>query len=82
MLPRHEFLPNEIHITYCLKKNLNVSRPSEHPPVREKNVNTFRWDHGLQIQNLFMAFKAAVNTIVPRFPCFAFCTSKYRPFQT
>ena len=40
------------------KKNLNASRPSEHPSVRgEKNVNAFRWDHGLQIQNLFMAFK-------------------------
>ena len=38
-------------------KNLNASRPSEHPPVREKNVKTFRWDHTLQIQNLFMAFK-------------------------
>ena len=39
-----------------LKKNLKASRPSEHPPVRGKNVKTFRWDHGLQIQNLFMAF--------------------------
>ena len=42
----------------CLKKNLNASRPSEHPPVRGKNVKTFRWDHiRLQRQNLFMAFK-------------------------
>ena len=40
-----------------LKKNLNASRPSEHPPVRRKNVKTFRWDHRLQIQNLLMAFK-------------------------
>ena len=39
-----------------LKKNLNVSRPSEHPPVRGENVKTFRWDHGLQRQNLLMAF--------------------------
>ena len=39
----------------CLKKNLNASRPSEHPPVRGENVKTFsRWDHRLQIQNLFM----------------------------
>ena len=30
-----------------LKKNLNA--PSEHPPVRGKNVKTFRWDHTLQI---------------------------------
>ena len=35
----------------CLKKNLNASSPSEHPPpVREKNVKTFRWDHRLQIK--------------------------------
>ena len=24
----------EQHTTYCLKKNQNASRPSEHPPVR------------------------------------------------
>ena len=40
-----------------LKKHLNASRPSEHPPVRGENVKTFRWDHRPQIQNLFMAFK-------------------------
>ena len=40
-----------------LKKNQNTPRPSEHPPVREENVKTFRWDQRLQIQNLFMAFK-------------------------
>ena len=40
-----------------LKKNLNASRPSEHPPVRGEIVETFRWDHGLPIQKLFMAFK-------------------------
>ena len=44
---------------YFLKKNLNASKPSEHPPVRGENVKTFRWDHRLQIQNLFMAFKRA-----------------------
>ena len=28
----------------CLKKNLNSSRPSEHPPVREENVKRVpRW---------------------------------------
>ena len=43
--------------TVGVKKTLNASRPSEHPPVKEKNVKTFRWDHGLQRQNLFMAFK-------------------------
>ena len=38
----------------CLRKNLDASRPSEHPPDRGKNVKTFRWGHRLQIQNLFM----------------------------
>ena len=32
----------------CLKKNLNASRPSEHPPARGQNVKTFGWDHSLQ----------------------------------
>ena len=27
------------------------------PRLGRKNVKTFRWDHRLQIQNLFMAFK-------------------------
>ena len=45
---------NNIH---CLKKNLNASRPSEHPSVGGESVKTFRWDHRLQRQNLFMAFK-------------------------
>ena len=40
-----------------LKKNQDAPRPSEHPPVRGKNVKTFRWDHRPQIQNLLMAFK-------------------------
>ena len=40
------------------KKTQNAPRTSEHPPVRGKNVKTFRWDHRLQIiQNLFRAFK-------------------------
>ena len=46
---------------YCvygtLKKNQNAPRPPEHPPVRGGNAKTFRWNHRLQIQNLFMAFK-------------------------
>ena len=37
-----------------LKKHLNASRPSEHPPVRGKNVKTFRWDHRPQLQNLLL----------------------------
>ena len=42
---------------FCLKKNLNASGPTKHPSVRGENVKTFRWDHRLQKQNLFMAFK-------------------------
>ena len=41
---------------WCSKKNLNTSRPSELPPVRGQNVQTFRWGHRLQRQNIFMAF--------------------------
>ena len=44
-------------INRVFKEKLNASRPSEHPPVRGKSAKTFRWDHRLQIQNLFMAFK-------------------------
>ena len=40
-----------------VEHKLNAPRPSEHPPVRGKSVKTFRWDHRLQIQNFFMAFK-------------------------
>ena len=47
-----------VAVSRACKKNQNAPRPSEHPPVREKNVKTFRWDqHRLQIQNLLMAFK-------------------------
>ena len=42
----------------------NAPRPSEHPPVRGENVKTFRWDHRLQIQNLFMAFKRVRSPMV------------------
>ena len=45
-----------VAVSRACKKNLNAPRPSEHPPVRGKNVKMFRWDHRLQIQNLFMAF--------------------------
>ena len=44
-------------LTLVFKENQNAPRPSEHPPSRRKNIKTFRWDHRLQIQNLFMAFK-------------------------
>ena len=35
------------YIVFVLEKNLNASRPSEQPPVREKNAITFRWDSGV-----------------------------------
>ena len=38
--------------TKCLKKNVNASRPSEHPSIRGENVKTFGWDHRLQVQNI------------------------------
>ena len=46
-------------ILRILKKYMDASRPSEHPPVRGKNVKTLmRWgSNRLQRQNLFMAFK-------------------------
>ena len=34
---KHQIQPESC----CLKENLNASRPSEHPPVREENVKTF-----------------------------------------
>ena len=47
-----------VAVSRPFKENLNTPRPSEHPPVRGENVKTFsRWDHRLQIQHLFMAFK-------------------------
>ena len=39
-----------IHVRLCIKKNQNAPIPSEHPPVRRKNVKTFRWDQRLQKQ--------------------------------
>ena len=35
---------NNLDITSNLKKNLNASRPFEHPPVRGKNVFYCVWD--------------------------------------
>ena len=34
------------------------------PPVRGENVKTFRWDHRLQRQILFMAFKHVPPKVV------------------
>ena len=47
-----ELFVTPIYNVDCLKKNQNTPRPSEHPSKGE-NVKTFRWDHRLQIQNLF-----------------------------
>ena len=43
-----------LEVCRCLKKNLNPSRFSEHPPIRGKNVKMFKLDHRLQRQNLFL----------------------------
>ena len=54
-----------------LTKKLNAPRLSEHPPVN--NVKTFRWDHRLQKQNLFMAFNRVppkIVLVVPNGCCF------------
>ena len=48
---------NTLSSNVSLKKNLNASRPSERALVRGDSVKTFWWDHRLQIQNLFRAFK-------------------------
>ena len=40
-----KFLRNKFPAFLRVKKNLNASKPSEHPPVRGENVKTFRWDH-------------------------------------
>ena len=49
---------HQVDNTYkSLTKNQNASRPFEHPPVRGENVKPFRWNHRLQIRNLFVAFK-------------------------
>ena len=35
---------------YGSLQNVNASRPSGYPLVKENNVNYFRWDHRLQRQ--------------------------------
>ena len=42
------------------KEKSNASRPSEHPPVRGRNVKTFGWDHRLQMQNLLLIHTSSV----------------------
>ena len=57
-----------------LNKNLNASRPSEHPPFRGKNVKTFStWHHGLQRQNVFMVFKWVL--LSPQKPMYRYTTT-------
>ena len=52
---------------------MNASRPFEHPPVRRKNVKTFRWDHRRQIQNLFM-----VQYLISRSPMVVTLGQQYK----
>ena len=61
----------------CLKKNLNASRPSEHP-VRGENVKTFRWDHRLQILSFpGMCILLFLFLSLCRFLCvFLFCSHR------
>ena len=54
-IPAHPALDPTTTST-SLKKNLNASKPSEHPPDRRENVKTLRWEYRLQRQNLLMAF--------------------------
>ena len=50
---------------YFLKKNQNAPIDLlSIPQPGGKNVKTFRWDHRLQIQNLFMAFKTGSPKVV------------------
>ena len=53
-----------LQLVLLFKKTMNASRPSEYPPVRGKNVKTFRYDHRLHIQNLCLT----ENLNAPR-PC-------------
>ena len=45
----------EMNTFLCLKKNMNVSRPSEHAPVRGETVKTFRLHHRPQRQTFWGA---------------------------
>ena len=38
-------------------------KESEHPTQGGKCQNSYRWDHRLQIQNIFMAFKRVPVTL-------------------
>ena len=51
--------PQSLNGSFVLGTNLRVFffKENEYPPVREEKVKTFRWDHRLQIQTLFMAFR-------------------------
>ena len=53
----HLVIDSRKHFGWVFRENMNASKSSEHPPVRGENIKTFRWNHRLQRQNLFMAFK-------------------------
>ena len=69
------------HGCCCLKKSLNTSRSSEHPPVRGEDVKTFRWDHWLQKQKLFMAFMSSshLKNVLTSFQFLLFLTRGNEP---
>ena len=54
----------------CLKENLNASRPSGHPPVSEKDVKRFRWDHN-RLQSLRVTLRELETYLVNQFPMFS-----------
>ena len=41
----------------------DASRPSEHPPVREEHVKTFRWDHRLLVHYKRRLYKESMRRI-------------------
>ena len=46
----------------CLKKNLNASKLSEHLPQTGGSIKTFRWEHRLPRQNLFIMITGWILT--------------------
>ena len=57
LLKRKKIVTPVRFFVVLLKENLNVSIDLLSIPVRGKILKRLGWDHRLQIQNLFMAFK-------------------------
>ena len=51
-------------LTYTFKKNLNASKPFEHPPSGDFFFKKNRWEHWLLGQKLFMVSKGFPNVYV------------------